>query len=93
MTLVGPKRTTDPLRNLPAGAPGLPARTYDARTHPAYTRRRDDTPPSMARQLVIDFLRARLAANNARMEFLLDPSPENMTAWATAENNALGDTE
>jgi hypothetical protein len=85
MTLVGPKRTIDPLRNYPRVG-------NQAGVHPAYTRRHDDV-VSPARELVLEFLRARLEANNARIEFILDPSSENMTAWATAENLALGDTE
>jgi len=85
MTLTGTARPgIDPLRNYP--------RLGDqANTAPGYYRRHDD--PTPARQIVLDFLRARLEANNARIAFILDPTPANMTAWATAENQALGDDE
>jgi len=85
MSLTGTAHPTiDPLRNYP--------RVGDqAGVHPGYTRRHDT--PSPAREIVLDFLRARLAANNARIAFLQDPTTENMTAWADAENKALGDAE
>jgi len=44
-------------------------------------------PPPMttARQIVTDFLTARVAANNARLTFILDQTPENLTAWVNAD--------
>ena len=81
MTLITEPGQYDPLRNLPSRRAQIAG----------HTRRHDDAPISTARQIVVDFLRARLAANNARIAFLLDPTPENMTAWADAENAALGD--
>jgi len=38
-----------------------------------------------ARQIVTDFLKARVAANNARLTFILDQTPENLTAWVNAD--------
>lgn len=49
--------------------------------------------PTLVRQIVVDFLVARLAANNARIHWLLAGTPEALTAWVDAENNAQGDTE
>ena len=44
-------------------------------------------PPEMttARQIVTDFLKARVAANNARLTWTLDQTPENLTAWVNAD--------
>jgi len=93
MSLTGTARPDiDPLRNYP--------RLGDqTNTAPGYYRRHDDPTPAggpgitPARQIVLDFLHARLEANNARIAFILDPTPANMTAWADAENLALGDDE
>lgn len=79
---------TDPLTTYRAALRNYPPNQAGA--HPAYVRR-DDTNPTPARQLVLEFLRNRLAANNARITFLLNPSTDNMTAWANAENKAAGD--
>lgn len=47
----------------------------------------DDYPPAMttARRIVTDFLKARVAANNARLTFILNQTPENLTAWVNAD--------
>lgn len=44
-------------------------------------------PPGMttARQIVIDFLQARVDVNNARMMFIMDNTPENLRAWVDAD--------
>ena len=43
-----------------------------------------------AREITLNFLKARMAINNARMAFIIDPTPANMTAWTDAEE-ALDD--